>query len=183
MTDPIVGTAEDFTIDVLTELGGKIRQSALDHVAIDDEHLAQSAIELPQLLFYYQAAFCRLNLRAAQAKIRMDEAKANAYVQIKAGSTRVGEKIPADEVHAKVTIEPAVQAIVREHAEIEAKAAAIRGVLEALRQKGYSLQLVSSIRGKEEDWLRSSFSDRFCDHPQREQIASAFNRIIGTTIL
>jgi hypothetical protein len=179
----IVGSAEDFTIEVLTEIGGKIRMSAMDHVAIDDDHLAQAAKELPQLLFYYQAAFCRLNLRAAQAKIRLDEAKANAYIQHKAAASRAGEKIPADEVHAKVTLDPAVQAIVREHAELEAKADTIQGILHALRQKGYSLQLVASIRGKEEDWLRSSFADRFTDHPQREKIVQAFNGLIDRKIL
>lgn len=179
----IIGSAEDFTVEVLTEIGGKIRMSAIDHVSIDDEHLSKAAIELPQLIFYYQAAFCRLNLRAAQTKIRLEEAKANTYVTVKAAATKVGDKITVDEIHAKTTLDPVIQALVREFAELEAKSSTIHGILHALRQKGYSLQLVASIREKEEDWLRSSFANRFSDHPESRKIAEAFNRLTGTTIL
>jgi hypothetical protein len=183
VSEPIVGTAEDFTIEVLTEIGAKIRHSALDHVNIDDDHLLQEAKELPQLLFYYQAAWCRLCLRAAQKKIQLDEAEANAYLQIRSGMIKVGDRPTADELKYKITLEPTVQALVREHAEIEAKSSTVQGILHALRQKGYSMQLVASIRGKESDWLASSFMDRFADHPQREKIANAFNQITGHTTL
>lgn len=183
MTEPIVGSAEDFTVEVLTEIGAKIRHSALDHVNIDDEHLLQDAKELPQLLFYYQAAWCRLQLRAAQAKIQLDEAEANAYVQIRAGMVKVGERPSVEEIKARITLDTTVQTLVRQHAEIEAKSSTVQGILHALRQKGYSMQLVASIRGKESDWLASSFMDRFADHPQREKIANAFNQLTGTTIL
>ena len=183
MTEPIVGKAEDFAIEVLSELGNKLRHNALDHVTINDDHLVVEAKELPQLLFYYQAAFCRLNLRAAQAKIRMEEAEANAFVKFKAESAKHAERMPVDEIKARITLDENVQKITREHAEIEAKADAVRGILEALRQKGYSLQLVASIRGKESDWLASSFADRFSDHPQREQIVQAFNSLTGCKII
>lgn len=183
MTEPIVGTAEDFTIEVLSEVGSKIRHNAMDHVAIDDDHLVVEAQDLPQLLFYYQAAFCRLNLRAAQAKIRLEEAEANAFVQLRASSAKTGERMPIEEVKARIVLDVSVQNISREHAELEAKASAVQGILSALRQKGYSLQLVASIRGKESDWLASSFADRFSDHPQREHIIQAFNTITGSKIL
>lgn len=183
MTEPIVGTAEDFTIEVLTEIGAKIRHSALDHVAVDDDHLLQAAKELPQLLFYYQAAWCRLTLRAAQIKIRLNEAEANAFVQFKMASIKTGERMPVEEIKARIVLEPSVQALVREHAEIEAKADSVQGILHALRQKGYSMQIVAAVRGKESDWLAASFMDRFADNPNREKIADAFNRIAGTTVL
>jgi hypothetical protein len=183
VTEPIVGSAEDFTIEVLTELGAKIRHAALDQIAVNDEHLLQDAKELPQLLFYYQAAWCRLNLRAAQTKIKLEQAEANAFVMHKANNLKLGERMPVEEIKARIILEPNVISLTNEHAELEAKAATVKGILEALRQKGYSLQLVASIRGKEEDWLRSSFADRFADHPQREQIASAFNSVIGSNLV
>ena len=183
MSDPIVGSTEDFTIEVLTELGGKIRQSALDHITIDDEHLLQEAKELPQLLFYYQAAWCRLGLRVAQAKMRLEQARANAFIAKKAQCQRTGDKMGVEEINAHITIDPAIQTLTSDYAELDAKSDAVRGILEALRQKGHSLQMVSSIRGKEEDWLRSSFADRFTDHPQREKIVQAFNGLIDRKIL
>lgn len=183
VTDPIVGTAEDFTIEVLTEIGAQIRHMALDQIAVDDDHLLQDAKQLPQLLFYYQAAWCRLNLRAAQTKLKLEQAEANSFVQHKAQSLKLGERMSVEEIKAHITLDPNVIALANQHAELEAKAAAVKGILEALRQKGYSLQLVASIRGKEEDWLRHSFADRFADHPQRTQIASAFNSILGTTLV
>jgi hypothetical protein len=183
MTDPIVGTAEDFTIEVLTELQTKIRHSALEHITVNDEHLLQDATELPQLIFYYQAAFCRLNLRAATTKIRLDETEANVYVQLRAQAVKAAEKMTTDEIKARITIDPTVMALGREHLELEAKAAAIKGILEALRQKGYSLQLVASIRSKEEDWLRSSFASRFANNPNRDRIVSSFNQLVGDKVL
>lgn len=183
MTEPIVGSAEDFTIEVLTEIGAKIRHMALDQIAVDDDHLDKDARELPQLLFYYQAAWCRLNLRAAQMKIKLDQAEANAFIMNKANSVKLGERMPVEEIKARVTLDPAVISLTNEHAELEAKASTVKGILEALRQKGYSLQLVASIRGKEEDWLRSSFADRFTNNPNRDQIASAFNQILGSKIV
>ncbi len=183
MTEPIVGSAEDFTIEVLTEIGAQIRHMALDHVAVDDQHLVKDAKELPQLLFYYQAAWCRLNLRAAQTKIRIEQAEANAFLQHKAAAVKLGERASVEELKARVCLDSSVMVLTNEHAELEAKASTIRGILDALRQKGYSLQLVASIRGKEEDWLRSSFADRFADHPKRDQVAAAFNSILGTTIV
>jgi hypothetical protein len=183
VTEPIVGKAEDFAIEVLSEIGSKLRHNALDHVAINDDHLVVEAKELPQLLFYYQAAFCRLNLRAAQAKIRLEQGEANAFVQLRASSAKTGERMPIEEVKARIVLDENVQKLSLEHAELDAKASAVQGILSALRQKGYSLQLVASIRGKESDWLASSFADRFSDHPQREQIVQAFNSLTGCKII
>ena len=179
MTAPIVGQAEDFAIEVMTELGAQIRQSSLAHISIDDDHLGQEAKELPQLLFYYQAVHTRISLREAQAKIRLEEAEANAMVKLRSAAVAAGEKVSVTDLQAQIRLDPNVQQLHRDLAELAARKDTIRGVLDALRQKGYSLQLIASIRGKEEDWLRLSFADRFRDHPQRTEISKALNTILG----
>lgn len=182
-TTPIIGAAEDFTVQVITELGAQVSQNALSHVAINDEHLASEALELPQLLFYYQAVWCRLTLRAAQAKIRLKEAEANAFVKFRSQSAATGDRMPVDEINARILLEESVKSTARDVAELESRADAVQGILHSLRQKGYSLQLVSGIRQREEDWLRTSFTNRFKNNPKREQIASSLNMILGDNIV
>ena len=179
MTDPIVGRAEDFTIEVLTELGAKIREDALAHITVNDEHVSQDAIELPQLIFYYNAAMARLILREEQAHLRAERAEANAYVQIKVEASSMGLKVPVDEVKARIALNPAVIQAQDEEVEIKAKRLIIHGILSAIERKGFSLQLIGQIRMREEDWLRRSFADRFANHPDRKQIASALNTVLG----
>lgn len=179
MTDPIVGKAEDFTVEIMTELGATMRQSSLSHVGIDDDHLRQEAVELPQLLYYYNAVHTRLALREAQSEIKLEEAEANALIKLRAQANACGEKIGVEDLKAHVRLDPLVQQLRREVVELRGRKDTLRGVLDALRQKGYSLQLAASIRSREEDWLRNSFSDRFKDHPQRDQIAKALNQILG----
>ena len=179
MTVPAVGRAEDFSVEVLTELGTHIRENALSHIAVNEDHLASEAIELPQLIFYYSAAFSRLLLREEQAGLRAKRAEANAYVQIKSEATANGYKITTDEINAKVAINPAVIQAQDEEVEIKGKRVIIRGILDSLERKGFSLQMVGNIRMREDDWLRKSFADRFAKHPRRDQIASALNTVLG----
>ncbi len=154
---PVIGRAEDFTVEVLTELGAHISENALKHIGIDDEHLSQEAITLPQLIFYYNAAHTRIMLREEQT----------------------GNKITSDEVNARVAINPVVQQHQDEEVELKAKRSIIKGIIDSIERKGFSLQLVGSIRMREEDWLRRSFSDRFRDDPRKKQVASALNQVLG----
>lgn len=182
MSGPVVGRAEDFTVEVMTELGAVIKDNALSHVSVDDEHLAHEAKDLPQLIFYYQAAFARINMREEQAQIQLEESEANAWVRIKSAATAAGEKPPADEVKAKVQLDPSVQELRRRVAEIRAKAGVVKAILESLRQKGYSLQLLGNLRMREEDWLRRSFADRFNGHPEKAKIGQALTQLFGVQL-
>src|SRR5208283_407727 len=164
-------------------LGARIRQSVLEHIDIDDDHLNQEARELPQLLFYYNAAYSRVCLKQNQTEIKLEEAESNSFIIHRSSGEKVGKKIGVEELKALVILDPNVQSLKNTIAELESKKNTIRGVLDALRQKGYSLTLIASIRGKEEDWLRLSFADRFRDNPKRENIASALNQMLGDNLV
>jgi hypothetical protein len=179
VTTPIVGSAEAFTVEVLTELGAIISQSALAHVAINDDNLAGEATELPQLIFYYQAAWARLSLREEQSEIALKEAEANVYVGLKSRAEASSEKIPVDEIKMRIRLDPVVAKLTRDGAELRSKRDIVRGILDALRQKGYSIQMLGNIRAREEDWLRNSFADRFANHPNRDRIAQVLNQVLG----
>jgi hypothetical protein len=179
---PIVGSAEDFTIEVMTELGSVMKNNSLSHVSIDDEHLAQEARDLPQLIFYYQAAYSRIVQREEQTKIQLDESESQAWVRIKSSANATGDKMPADEVKARITLDPIVQELRRKVAELTAKAGVVKGILDSLRQKGYSLQLLGNLKVREEDWLRRSFSERFSNHPEKQKIGKLINHLFGVDV-
>lgn len=183
MTKPLVGRAEDFSVAVMTELGAEVKDTVLDHVSLDDERLAKEAIDLPQLIFYYSAAYSRIYLREEQAKMKVKRAEAQAYVAIKNSAIANGERAPVDEINARIAIDPVVQAAQDALIELQAKRQIIKGVLDALERKGFSLGVVGNIRTREEDWLRRSFADRFTGHPNQEEIAKVLNTILGASLV
>lgn len=178
---PVIGRAEDFTVEVLTELGAHISENALNHIGIDDEHLSEEAINLPQLLFYYNAAHTRIMLREEQTKLKVKRAEANAYIAIKNDAVASGNKVTTDEINARVAVNPVVQQHQDEEVELKAKRSIIKGIIDSIERKGFSLQMVGSIRMREEDWLRRSFVDRFRDDPRRKQVSSALNQVLGAS--
>ncbi len=181
--ETIVGAAEDFMIEVMNDFGAKVRSDALAHVGIDDQHLGVEAIELPQLIFYYQAAYARLQLHESKCELRVKTAEANAFLRIQSGSESArGKKLSVEEVKAHVMLDPLVQSERHALIEIGGKKDCIKGVIDALRQKGYSLQLLASIRSKEEDWLARSFADRFRSNPKVEQIRAALEGVLQIKI-
>jgi Trm5-related predicted tRNA methylase len=131
------------------------------------------------LIFYYNAAYTRILLREEQTKLKIKRAEANAYVQIKNEAIASGNKITTDEINSRVALNPVVQQYQDEEVELKAKRSIIKGIIDSVERKGFSLQLVGSIRMREEDWLRRSFSDRFKDDPRRKQVAGALNQVLG----
>lgn len=180
--NPKVGSAEDFTIEVMTELGSVMKSNSLSHVSIDDEHLSQEARDLPQLIFYYQAAYSRIVQKEEQTKIQLDEAESQAWVRIKNTANASGDKMPADEVKARITLDPVVQELRRKVAELSAKSGVVKGILESLRQKGYSLQLLGNLKVREEDWLKRSFADRFSNHPEKQRVGQLLGQLFGVEL-
>jgi hypothetical protein len=183
MTAPLVGRAEDFSVAVMTELGAEVKDTVLDHVSMDDDHLAKEAIDLPQLIFYYSAAYSRAYMREEQSKMKVKRAEAQAFVAIKNAANANGDKIPVDEVNARIAIDPVVQKAQDDLIEIQAKRQILKGVLDALERKGFSLGVVGNIRTREEDWLRRSFADRFTGHPKQDEIAKVINTLLGANLV
>jgi hypothetical protein len=179
---PVVGAADDFLVKLITEMGSEVQASTLDHIGIDDRKLVDEAIELPQILFYYGAVEQRIALRVGQLKIELKETEAREFISIVEEYRTRGERMGVDEATMRVTMRQAVSE--RRHAvnALEAKLETVKGVLTALRQKGYSLQLVASVRSKEEDWLRQSFQRRFKDHPAADRVNSLLEQMLGPSI-
>ena len=175
------GTFDDgpFLVKTITEIGATIQQDVLAQVSIDDHRLDKEALELPNLIFYWQAAFGRLDQRVELKKLEVKRTECQLFIGFKDESENTKKRMTMDEIKARVEIEPAVYELKTELAELLAKRETARAVMSALRQKGYSLQLIATMRGKEEDWLRQSLSRRLQDHPQRESLMSKLNEILG----
>jgi hypothetical protein len=180
--EPIVGSTDDYLVNLISEMGAEVRTSTLDHIGIDDRRLVDEAIELPQLLFYYAAVDQRIALRLSQMRIELKEVEAREFVTIADSYRSRGERMGVDEIERRVCLVDAVGKLRRAVASLETRQETVRGVLTALRQKGYSLQLIGSIRGKEEDWLRQSFARRLEGHPQGAKIRSLVEQILGPAI-
>lgn len=179
MSEPVTGSHDDYLVKVITEVGAEISTDALAHINIDDRQLVMEARELPQLMFYYTACYQRMNLRAEQLEIRQKEVEAETFVALKEQSRASGADMPVDEIKARVTTALPVRALRAQIAEITSKRDTLKGVLDSLRQKGYSLQLIGSIKAKENDWLADSFSRRLEGHPQRDQLVPMLANLLG----
>jgi hypothetical protein len=90
--------------------------------------------------------------------------------------------MPADEVKARIALDPVVQELRRKVAELTAKAGIVKGILESLRQKGYSLQLLGNLKVREEDWLKRSFADRFANHPEKQRVGQLLSQLFGVEL-
>lgn len=179
MTTPVTGSNDDYLVKVISELGAELDTNALNHINIDDRQLVLEARELPQLIFYYTACYQRMNLRAEQCEIQLKELEAESFVALKEQSRASGKDMPVDEVKARITTIGPVRELRARIAEITSKRDTLKGVLESLRQKGYSLQLIGSIKAKENDWLSESFSRRLEDHPQRDSLLPMLSNLLG----
>ena len=175
------GTFDDLPhmVQTITEIGATITQDVLAQVSINDHRLDQEAIELPNLIFYWQAAFGRLDQRAELKKLEIKRTECQLFIDFKNAGDNVKKRMTIDEIKARVEVEPSVYELKQELAGLMAKRETARAVMSALRQKGYSLQLIASMRGKEEDWLRQSLARRLQDHPQRESLMSRLNDLLG----
>lgn len=175
---PLAGTADDYLCKIITEIGAETAVDTLDHIGIDDKRLPQEAQELPNLLFFYSATFERINLRIEREKIKLKETEARQYLAVKEMAKANHESITVDEINAHVTLTPEVSAARQVIVDLTAMRDTVKGVVKALERKGFSLQLIGTIRTREDDWLRQSFRRRLEDHPDRERILTLIDSVL-----
>lgn len=168
-----------YTVETITELGAMLRENVLGQVSIDDHRLDEEARLLPNLIFFWQAAYARLDVRAEQKKLALKRAEAEQYIALREQSKTVDGNYTVEEIKARITIQPHIQDIQQEITELVGKREMAKAMLASLRQKGYSLQLISSIRSKEEDWLRQSFARRLEGHPNKEFLLAKLAQLMG----
>jgi len=166
-----------YTVETITELGAMLKENVLGQVMIDDHKLDEEARMLPNLIFFWQAAYARLDVRAEQKKLALKRSEAEQYIALREQSRASAESYTVDEIKARITVQPHIQQIQKEITELIGKRDMAKAMLASLRQKGYSLQLIANIRGKEEDWLRQSFARRLEGHPNREQLLLELARL------
>lgn len=179
-TDPLVGSSEDYLCKVISELGTETVVNTLEHIGIDDRDLAKEAIELPNLMFYYAAVHERISLRIEQLKIELREVEARHFVSIREKAKAMCEQVSVDETQARITLEPDVCSIRRKIADLTAKRETVKAVTKSLERKGFSLQLVGTIRMRENDWLRQSFARNLDGNPNRQRILDLMNQVLGS---
>lgn len=179
MTEPKIGSVQDYHVKVLTALNAELVHSTLSDISIDDRKLSQEASDLPQTMFYHNAVFQRISHQCEIQTLELKELRARARITLIENYRSQGNKITVDEVDARIDLDPPIMEKSRRVAELRSMRDTIDGVLSSLRQKGYSLQMIAQLKSKEEDWLRRSFQDRLKDHPNKDQILSLFTQLLG----
>jgi len=182
MTDPIqpkVGSADDYLVKVMTAMNAEVIHQTIGDISIDERKLAEEAADLPQTMFYHSAVYQRISHQTELAEIELREERARIRITLMEEHRSNSVKITVDEADARIDLVPTIMAKTRRVADLRCMKDTIDGVLSALRQKGYSLQLIGQVRSKEEDWLRRSFQERLRDHPQRDAILAAFTKVVG----
>lgn len=177
--DPLVGSADDYLCSVITEIGAEMAVQTLDHIGIDDKRLAEEAIELPNLLFYYSAVHERISLRIEQRKIELKEIEARHYVSMRERTKANGETMTVDELNARITLEDDVGTLRRTISDLTSKRESVKSVMKSLERKGFSLQLVGTLRSRENDWLRVNFARKLEGNPNKDRILDLLNQVVG----
>lgn len=178
--EALVGTADDYLCRVVSELGAETAINTLDHIGIDEKDLVKEAIELPNLLFFYIAVSERIGLRIEQSKIELKELEAREFIKIKELCRSNGESISVDETNAHVTCIEAVGKLRRRISDLTAKRETVKGVIKSLERKGFSLQMVGTIRSRESDWLRQSFARKLEGHVNKQRIMDLLEQVLGS---
>lgn len=177
---PLAGISDDYLCRIINAIGTETAIDTLEHIGIDDRRLPQEASELPNLMFFYSATFERINLRIEREKIRLKELEARQYLSVKERAKANHESITVDEINAHVTLTPEVSQLRQTIIDLTAMRDTVKGVVKALERKGFSLQLIGTIRSRENDWLRQSFRQRLEGHPDQERIINLMDSVLGS---
>lgn len=167
-----------FMIEVMSEVGGMLRQNVVQQVSIDDNNLEGEAIDLPALIFYWTAAYGRMEQRIELTKHKLKKIEAEKYVAIREDAEANDRKITVEEIKARIEADDLVSSVKQELTKYATMAKTAKAMMDSLKQKGYSLQLISSMRMKELDWLQQSFSRRLADHPNAQHLMYELQKIL-----